>query len=99
MTLSSWRVLLGGERGLDAEMYNLLYQEQVNSIYNYVCYRLGYESAEDITADIFSKAWAKRGSYDPQKGTPKTWLWTIARRVVITSIVAAVPRWLSYLKN
>lgn len=83
MALSSWRVLLEGEGRLDAEKYSLLYREYVSSIYSYVCYRLGYENAEDITADIFSKAWAKRGSYDPQKGTPKTWLWTIARRVVI----------------
>jgi RNA polymerase sigma-70 factor (ECF subfamily) len=35
------------------------------------------------TADIFSKAWAKRNSHDPRKGSPKTWLWAIARHAVI----------------
>ena len=83
MVLSNLRVFLSRKSRLDEEEFSILYQEQVKPVYNFVCYRLGYENAEDITSEIFSRAWAKRASYDPDKGTPKTWLWTIARRVVI----------------
>lgn len=83
MTTTGLRIFLRRDRGLDAEAFSLLYQEQVNSIYNYVRYRLGHEEAEDITADIFGKAWAKRSSHDPRKGSSKTWLWSIVRHAVI----------------
>lgn len=83
MAISTWRVLLVGEKELDKETFRLLYEEHVHSVYNYVAYRLGHDVAEDITAEIFLKAWARRGSYDPQKGTAKVWLWTIVRHVVI----------------
>jgi RNA polymerase sigma-70 factor (ECF subfamily) len=60
-----------------------LYQQHLDRIFNYVRYRLGPEEAEDVTADIFVRAWARRREYDPGKGTPGTWLWAIARNMVI----------------
>ncbi|MEZ4519167.1 MAG: sigma-70 family RNA polymerase sigma factor [Chloroflexota bacterium] len=83
ISLTGLRRYLGQDKGLDDRSFSLLYREEVNSIYNYVGFRLGYAEAEDITADIFSKAWAKRTDYDSQKGTPKAWLWAIARHTVI----------------
>lgn len=83
MVLSSLRALFARQSRLDEEEFIILYREQERSVYNYVCYRLGYEDADDVTSEIFSKAWAKRASYDPNKGTSKTWLWMIVRHVVI----------------
>ncbi len=73
---------LAGEAGLSRDDFAHLYQGQLRRVFNYVRYRLDAGEAEDVTADIFSRAWASRRSYDSSKGAPSTWLWAIARNVV-----------------
>lgn len=76
------RQLLVRESGLSEDAFIYLYQRHLDRVFNYVRYRLGPEEAEDVTADIFVRAWTRRQSYDPRKGTPETWLWAIARNAV-----------------
>ena len=76
------RQLPAGESGLSEDAFTTLYQNQLDRVFNYVRYRLGSAQAEDVTADIFARAWSRRQSYDPRKGTPSTWLWAIARNLV-----------------
>jgi RNA polymerase sigma-70 factor (ECF subfamily) len=76
------RQLLAGKWGLSEDAFTALYQSQLDRVFNYVRYRLGSEEAEDVTADIFVRAWSRRESYDSRKGTPSTWLWAIARNLV-----------------
>ncbi len=73
---------LTGEAGLSKDDFTYLYQGQLRRVFNYVRDRLDAKEAEDITADIFSRAWASRRSYDSSKGAPSTWLWAIARNAV-----------------
>jgi RNA polymerase sigma factor (sigma-70 family) len=82
--LSAQRVrhLIGGESGLSEVDFTDLYQSQLDRVFNYVRYRLGAEQAEDVTADIFARAWSRRQKYDSRKGAPSTWLWAIARNLV-----------------
>ncbi len=42
------------------------------------------EDAEDIAAEIFTKAWKRAYSYDSQQGTVLMWLFGIARHEVAT---------------
>jgi RNA polymerase sigma-70 factor (ECF subfamily) len=70
------------EVGLGEEAFTHLYQQHLGRVFNYVRYRLGPEEAEDITADIFARVWARRRDYDPGKGAETTWLWAIARNAV-----------------
>ena len=55
------------------------------SIYRYVYVRCGYnrETAEDITQDIFIKAWEKRKQFNSKKSTLKNWIYIIARNHII----------------
>ncbi len=76
------RQLLTGESGLSEDAFTMLYQSQLDRVLNYVRYRLGSGEAEDVTADIFVRAWSRRESYDSRKGEPSTWLWAIARNLV-----------------
>ena len=76
------RRLLRQELGLAEEDFIVLYQRHLERVFNYVRYRLGPAEAEDVTADIFARVWARRRDYDPRKGTPKTWLWAIVRNAV-----------------
>jgi RNA polymerase sigma-70 factor (ECF subfamily) len=76
------RQILAGKPGLSEDAFIRLYQGQLRRVFNYVRYRMGPEDAEDVTADIFARVWARRHSYDPRKGAPTTWLWAIARNAV-----------------
>lgn len=76
------RQYFAGDSGLSEDAFTTLYQSQLDRVFNYVRYRLGSEEAEDVTADIFARAWSRREKYDSHKGTPSTWLWAIARNLV-----------------
>jgi RNA polymerase sigma-70 factor (ECF subfamily) len=54
-------------------------------LYKYIYVRCGYskELAEDITQDIFVKAWEKRNTFNPSKSTLKNWIYIIARNQII----------------
>ena len=54
-------------------------------LYRYVYIRCGYnrELAEDITQDIFVKAWEKRSTFNSSKSTLKNWIYIIARNHII----------------
>src|SRR3954464_454207 len=56
-----------------------LYAEHAESLLAFLAYRTGDRRlAEDITADTFERVLRKRRSLDPRKGSPKTWIYTIA---------------------
>ncbi len=54
-------------------------------IYRYVYLHIGYqkEIAEDITQDIFLKAWEKKSLFNAKRSTLKNWIYSIARNHLI----------------
>jgi RNA polymerase sigma-70 factor (ECF subfamily) len=54
-------------------------------IYSYVYLRMGYskEVAEDLTQEVFLRVWEKRKSFNNKKGNVRTWIYRIARNLVI----------------
>ncbi|MBX3235886.1 MAG: sigma-70 family RNA polymerase sigma factor [Nitrospiraceae bacterium] len=36
-------------------------------------------AAEDVTLEVYTQVWRQAGSYDPARGTPGSWLMTVAR--------------------
>lgn len=69
-----------GDTAAFGEVYDLCF----SAVYRYAAFRLPQEVAEDVTADIFVKAWEKLNSYKPQPHVPfLAWLFQIARRSVI----------------
>jgi RNA polymerase sigma-70 factor (ECF subfamily) len=58
-------------------------EELVRRLYSYVAYIIGDgPDAEDVTSEAFERGLRYRSSYDPDKGTPLTWLIGIARRCI-----------------
>jgi RNA polymerase sigma-70 factor (ECF subfamily) len=54
-----------------------------DSVYAFVAYRIGAGSAaQDVTGKVILRAWQRRSTYDPSRGTPEAWAIGIARRVL-----------------
>ncbi|TDD64676.1 RNA polymerase sigma factor [Actinomadura rubrisoli] len=51
-------------------------------IHRYVDRRLGADAADDIAAETFLVAFRKRAGFDAGRGTPRSWLYGIATRLV-----------------
>lgn len=68
----------------DARAYGVLYDRYLDKIYRFIYYKIwNKETAEDITSDVFHKAFQKIDSFDAGKGTFSAWLYRIARNAVI----------------
>lgn len=57
--------------------------EAIAAVYRYVAYRIGAgPDAEDITSETLERAIRYRGSFDPRKGSAKSWLIGIASNAI-----------------
>jgi len=67
----------------DPEIFEAFYREHVEAIQGFVARRVGdRERAADLTAEVFLAAIGAARRYRPGRGTPKAWLYGIARTVV-----------------
>lgn len=61
------------------------FEELFDRLFRYLRLRIpSSEDAEDIVAEIFTKAWKRAHSYDSQQGTMLMWLFGIARHEIAT---------------
>lgn len=61
-----------------------VYRQELPRIYNYFRFRLGDSAlAEDLTSETFEKAWRSRQQYRHDLAAFTTWLFTIAKRVLV----------------
>lgn len=68
--------------GVDPVLFDTFYNEHLENLQRFVARRVGDpERAADLTADIFLAAIDSAHRYRP-RGTPKSWLYGIARIVV-----------------
>jgi RNA polymerase sigma-70 factor (ECF subfamily) len=62
--------------------FEAVYRAELPRVYNFFRYRVGDEqTAQDLTAETFEKAWRHRERYRNDLASFSTWLFTIARRV------------------
>ena len=71
----------------DPEAFSQLYDSNFDKIYRYLAFRVGGQAeAEDLTQQVFLKAWESIGSYRWQ-GTPfSSWLFRIAHNQLVDHI-------------
>jgi RNA polymerase sigma-70 factor (ECF subfamily) len=64
----------------DREAFGRLYLKYLDGIYRYMYFRVNYhvEEAEDLTEQVFFKAWQSLEKFVINKGTFKAWLYRIA---------------------
>ena len=67
----------------DAAAYGDLYERYLALIYRYVFYRVSdVAEAEDLTEQVFLKAWEALGHYQQREAPFSAWLYRIAHNVV-----------------
>lgn len=67
----------------DPAAFARLYDHYVRRVYNYMRYRVSdAQTADDLTAQVFRRAWEKRGNYEPNRAPFGAWLFGIAQHVI-----------------
>ncbi|MDQ8044296.1 MAG: sigma-70 family RNA polymerase sigma factor [Solirubrobacteraceae bacterium] len=67
--------------------FDALYRTACGDVYAYVASLVGdAATAEDVTAIAFERAYRKRRSFDPRRGSPRQWLFTIARNASLDEL-------------
>src|SRR5262245_5458045 len=68
----------------DADAFGALYLRHLNAIYRYVYFRVGNAAdAEDLTEQVFLKAWEALPSYNQRGHRFTSWLYRNAHNMVI----------------
>ena len=68
----------------EAELLRALHDEHAGALWSYVLRLTGDRGrAEDIVQETLLRAWRHPDVLDQTKGSPRAWLFTVARRIVI----------------
>jgi len=68
----------------DADAFGELYTLHLDAIYRYIFFRVGHEAqAEDITEEVFVRAWEALPRYEPGQHPFTSWLYRIAHNLVV----------------
>ena len=66
------------------EAVRALYRTYSGELFGFALNSLGDRGqAEEIVQEVFTRAWRHAGSYDQSRGSVRTWLYQIARNVII----------------
>lgn len=69
--------------GTDPDLFEAFYREHVEGLQRFIARRVGErEQAADLAAEIFLAAIESADDYRPSRGTPRAWLYGIARLVI-----------------
>jgi RNA polymerase sigma-70 factor (ECF subfamily) len=69
--------------GNGAAGFEELYRQFFRPVYAFIAYRVNDRAqAEDVTSQVFEKAWRAFPGYDPARASAGTWIFTIARNCV-----------------
>lgn len=68
----------------EAEAFEVLYRRHMDAIYRYLFFRVGTETrAEDLTEDVFLKAWEALPKYKAGQQPLIHWLYRIAHNLLV----------------
>lgn len=78
---------LGESRLTSAEEFEELYRSCASDLYGYVASIVrDRAAAEDVTAAAFERAYRRRALFDLRRGSPRSWLFAIARNAALDEL-------------
>jgi RNA polymerase sigma factor (sigma-70 family) len=69
-------------RIVDPRAFEVAFQEHFPPVYRFLARRVGPALAEDLAAETFATAYRRRASFDPGRGSLRSWLYGIAANLV-----------------
>lgn len=83
MTIAETELITRARQG-DTSAFGSLYERYLDDIYRYVYYRVADQfEAEDLTENVFLKAWQALPQFRSRGATFRAWLYRIAHNAVI----------------
>jgi RNA polymerase sigma factor (sigma-70 family) len=76
------RQAAGDGRIVDAAAFEAAFREHFPPVYRFIARRVGSALAEDLAAETFAMAYRRRVSFDPGRGSLRSWLYGIANNLV-----------------
>jgi RNA polymerase sigma-70 factor (ECF subfamily) len=71
----------------DRVAFEELHRRYARSVLGIALRRLGDRGrAEDATQETFASIWRSAGRYDPHRGAPASWLYTVARNAIVDGL-------------
>ena len=64
------------------EDFDAVFREHFAPVHRFIARRVGQALAEDLAAEVFATAYRRRAAYQPERGSPRSWLYGIATNVV-----------------
>jgi RNA polymerase sigma factor (sigma-70 family) len=58
------------------------FRQHFGPVYRFIARRVGTTLAEDLAAEVFATAYRRRASYEPTRGSLRSWLYGIAANLV-----------------
>lgn len=74
--------MAAGGRIVGRAEFESVFQQHFRSIYLFISRRVGTALAEDLAAETFATAYRRRASFDPERGSLRSWLYGIATNLV-----------------
>jgi Sigma-70 region 2/alpha/beta hydrolase fold len=65
----------------DPAGFEVAFRGRFAPVYRFICRRVGTPLAEDLAADVFATAYRRRTSFQPARGSLRSWLYGMAHRV------------------
>lgn len=76
----------GAPSAVPETAFDDLFRNQWSSVVNYLRFRVGPYDAQDVAADVFTRAWERRHGFDGTRGNLSGWLWAIARNTATSKL-------------
>lgn len=67
----------------DTEVIRRMYRTHVRAVYAFFAYSVTSETAEDLTQATFERVVKRWESFDPERGSEKTWILAIAKNTLV----------------
>src|SRR3954464_15769319 len=84
MTSSDVQLIQRVRADESGEAMRALYRAYSGELYGFTLNALGERGlAEEVVQEVFTRAWRHADSYDPGRGSVRTWLYQIARHAII----------------
>jgi RNA polymerase sigma-70 factor, ECF subfamily len=64
--------------------FEAVFRAHFAPVHRFIARRVGKALADDLAAEVFATAYRRRGAYQPELGSPRSWLYGIATNVLRT---------------